>query len=371
MLAFMSAPSSIGPAPAEVAAGDWPMMSIIAGTSAAPLRHAVDLARLFGGQADDWPDALVSETRRHLGGCLCAVETGLRLAVRRDAGMAAAIDALPDMLVWPTVLSHPGVIGPDLLRHMRLRAGLSILLRQVGRAELPDGRIDEPGSVDFTGDADPQVRDAAVALALAEGRWVMAGAEDRPMRPDVPAEYYVELVWLAAAGLAAAAARGGRVSAPMATSAMREAGRALLAQHDEAQGAIAVADRLVRHLGARADDPDHLGQALVQRRHLLFAALAARRAGIESGRMIEALVAGPIEQVAALCHVIGGSRADYRHLLMALRPVRPALSDGRIVALVETYGTLDDAQADAVVVEMRTPRLLRAKMALLAQTIGR
>ncbi len=367
MLAFMSAFPSIGPIPAE----DWPMLSIVAGTSAAPMRHAVDLARLFGGQADEWPDALVSETRRHLGGCLCAVETGLRLAVQRDDRMAEAIDALPERLVWPMVLLHPGMIGPGLLAHMRLRAGLSILLRQAGRVDPNADAFDAATPIDFTADDDPQVRDAAVALAMAEGRWVTAGSEDRPMRPDVPAEHFVELVWMAAAGLAAAIARNGLVSAQAATDAMQRAGQALLAQHDEAQGAIALADRLVRQLGPRADHPDYLGQALVQRRHLLFAAVAARHVHMETGRLVEALLAGPVAQVAALCHVLGGSRPDYRHLLLALQPVRPALTDGRIVELAADYATLDAVEADAVVARMRAPHLLNAGMALLARYGGR
>ncbi|MDX3900180.1 MAG: hypothetical protein QHC40_06685 [Sphingobium sp.] len=366
MLALMSAFPSIGPVSAE----DWPMLSIVAGTSTAPFRHAIDLARLFGGQADAWPDALISETRRHLGGCLNAVETGLRLATRRDERMAGAIDALPDRLVWPMVLLHPGMIGPGLLHHMRLRAGLSILLRQVGRAGPDADAVDAATAIDFTDDDDPQVRDAAVALALAEGRWVAAGSEDRPMRPDVPAEQYVELVWMAAAALAAAMARNGLVSAQAATDALQRAGQALLAQHDEAQGAIALADRLVRQLGPRADQPDHLGQALVQRRHLLFAALAARHVRMDTGRLIKALLAGPIGQVAALCHVLGGSRPDYRHLLLALQPVRPTLTDGRIVELAADYAALDAAEADAVVARMRAPHLLNAGMALLARHDG-
>lgn len=363
MLAIMSVFPSIGPMSAE----DWPMLSIVAGTSAAPLRHAVDLARLFGGQADVWPDALVSETRRHLGGCLNAVETGLRLATQRDDRVAGASDSLPDRLVWPMVLLHPGMIGPGLLHHMRLRAGLSILMRQVGRADPDADAIDAATAIDFTDDDDPLVRDAAIALALAEGRWVAAGSEDRPMRPDVPAEPFVELVWMAAAALAAAIARIGVISAQAATDAMQRAGQALLAQHDEAQGAIALADRLVRQLGPRADHPDYLGQALVQRRHLLFAALAARHLRMETGRLVEALLAGPIAQVAALCHVLGGSRPDYRHLLLALQPVRPALTDGRIVELAADYVTLDATEADAIVARMRAPRLLNAGMAMFAR----
>jgi hypothetical protein len=366
MFAAMSAHTPIG----SVMADGWPMTSIIAGASAAPVAHAIDLARLFGGPGDNWSDALVSETRRQLGGCVSAVEIGLRLTLDQDARGGGAFDALSPVLAWPTILTNPGLIGADLLAHMRMRAGFALLLRQVGHADLGEEAGGEPATISFSTDPDPAIRDAAIELAMAEGRWAMTGADDQPIRPDVPAEHYFELVWICAAALGAAAVRTGLVPRDVAMTAVQEAARAALARHDEGQGAIAVADRLVWRLGERADAPDLLAQALVQRRHLLFTALAARHLRIETGRLAQALVTGPIEQVAGLCHALGGSAPDYRHLLLALRPVRPALTDTAILDLATAYAAISEAQADAIVAELRAPEELRAKMALLTQKSG-
>lgn len=335
MVPVMSAPFPVGPATAD----GWPMRSIIASASTVPVAHAIDLAHLFGAQGDGWSDALVSETRRQLGGCVSAVEMELRQTLEQEPRMAAALGAVPPALVWPAMLHNPGMITPSLLAHMRTRAGLALLLRQVGHADLNDDPDETGAAIPFSSDPDSEIRNAAIELAMAEGRWAMAGAEDKPIRPDVPAEHYFELVWMTAAALGAAVTRSGLLSSPVALSALQAAARAALARHDEGKGALAVADRLVWRLGARADAPDLLGRALIERRHLLFAALAARKLRLETERVAQALVAEPIGHVAAICHALGGSAPDYRHLLLALRPVRPALSDAKILALAEDYRT--------------------------------
>src|SRR3546814_16051284 len=79
MLAGMSAYSSlIGPTRADC----WPMAQVMAGMSAVPVGHAIDLAFFFPDDGRERHDALVAETRRHLGGCLTAMAIGLRLALR-------------------------------------------------------------------------------------------------------------------------------------------------------------------------------------------------------------------------------------------------------------------------------------------------
>lgn len=363
MVPVMSVPFPIGPTATE----GWSMTSVIASASTASMAHAIDLARLFGGQGEGWSDALVSETRRQLGGCVTAVEMELRLALEQDAGMAAALAALPSLLVWPAVLHNPGMVTPILLAHMRVRAGLALLLRQVGHADLSDDAEDAGEAIAFSSDPDTEIRNAAIQLVMAEGRLAMAGAEDRPIRPDVPAEQYFELVWMTTAALGAAVLQNSLLTNPIALAALQDTARAVLARHEEAQGALAIADRLVWLLGARAEAPDLLGRALVERRHLLFAALAARQLGLETGQLVQALVAGPIGHVAAICHALGGSAPDYRHLLLALRPVRPALTDAKVIALVADYGVMRDEEADSIVAQLRAPEELRAKMALLTQ----
>jgi hypothetical protein len=115
-------------------------------------------------------------------------------------------------------------------------------------------------------------------------------------------------------------------------------------------------------MGDGADDPLLLGAALDQRRFLLFAALAARRLRVGTGQLVEMLLLGPIGDVALACRALGGSDADYRQLLLSLRPVRPSLSDAAIVAAADAYAQIGQAQADAAVAALRTAPLFRARL---------
>src|SRR3546814_8258873 len=74
--------------------------------------------------------------------------------------------------------------------------------------------------------------------------------------------------------------------------------------------------------------------------------------------------------VAALCRALGGSDSDYRQLLLALRPVRPSLSDATIVGEAMRYQELSVAQADAAVGALRAPAALRAKLDHLRRIAG-
>ncbi|TWH96103.1 uncharacterized protein DUF2336 [Sphingobium wenxiniae] len=334
------------------------MTRVMAGMSAVPVGHAIDLAFLFPLDGRERNDALIAETRRHLGGCLTAIEIAFRAALQDEAPIAAALDEWPDPLCWPTICAQPTMLGPPLLAHMQMRAGISLLLRQSG---CPEGESAE-GEVDSVLPADdPTIRDALSALALAEGRWLLTGGEDQPLRPDVPAEYFAELVWTAAACLAAVVQRASE-SDDGVIGAFEQAGEALLRRHDEAAGPMPIAEVVVRQLGDRADAPGLLTLALSQRRFLLFTALAARRLRMESTQVADILLFGPVEQIAALSRSLGGSDSDYVHLLLALRPVRPSLADAAIVVQAERYRSLAPMDADATINALRTPAAFRAKL---------
>lgn len=356
MLHCMSALSSFT---GTAMAGSWPMARVMAGMSVVPVAHAIDLAFFFPDNASARHDALIAETRRHLGGCIAAVEMAMRLSFDHAPDIAAALDRWPEPLVWPTVRAQPTLLGPGLLAHMQMRAGVTLMLRQFGEADL-----ERPGEADggLPSADDPDLGEAVSALALAEGRWLMLGGEDRPMRPDLPAEHYAELVWTVAACLAAVAQRTMPDAGDALLGAFERSGWALLTDHDEAAGPIAQADRLVRRMGDRADSLELVGAALDQRRFLLFTALAARRLRLDSVQVTDMLVLGPLSDVALLCRALGGSDSDYRHLLIALRPVRPALSDIAIVAEAERYHELSDGDVDLAIGALRTPAAFRAKL---------
>lgn len=365
MVASMSVHSSL----TEAAMMDsWPMARVMAGMSAVPIDHAIDLAFFFPMEDRVRHDALIAETRRHLGGCLTTIELALRAAIDAEPGVAAALDRRPGPICWPSVQMQPTLLSPALLAHMQMRAGVSLMLRPSGQ---PDGESNPGGMARelLRGD-DPDYGDTVIALTLAQGRWIARGGEDHPMRADLPAEYYAELVWTAAACLAAVTQR----SVPGADDALlalfETAGWALLADHDEGASPLAQADRLVRQLGDRADAPELLGGALGQRQFLLFAGLAARQLRMTIAQVTHMLVIGPVTQVGMLCRALGGSDADYRHLLLALRPVRPSLSDAAIVREAEAYQRLSDVQADAAITGLRAPVAFRAKLDHLRRIAG-
>ncbi|MDI1295524.1 MAG: hypothetical protein PSY12_06500, partial [bacterium] len=197
------------PSPAGSTLADgWPMTRVMVGLSAVPVEHAIDLAFLFPMEGRARPDALIAETRRHMGGCVRSIETALRLSLEDAVG--AALAQLDDPLCWPMMCAQPTLFGPALIAHMQTRAGISMMLRQFGRSDgeaMAERESDAMGAVDGSA-----LGDAVSILALAEARWLMTIGEDEAMRPDLPAEHFAELVWTVAACLAAAVQRMGLYS---------------------------------------------------------------------------------------------------------------------------------------------------------------
>lgn len=331
----------------------------LAALAAVPIGHAIELAAYFPLGREDATDALVVETRRHLGGCLMGIETALRLAAGDEAG------GLSGPVCWPMVNARPALISPPLLAHMRLRAGASLVLRDNGG---PDGEAEEAAESLFACQDDDRA-EAAALLAMAEGRWAMASGEWQPMRADLPAEHYAELLWTAVACMAVATEDAASAGA---LERFERAGHALLARHDEAANPLACADRLVRQMATEADRPDLPGEALAQRRFLLFVALTARRLNVESERLLALLLGGTLDDIADFCAAWGGSGKALRHLLLLLRPARPAFTDSRIVAVTERFAQVQPTfEADPIWLQrLRAPAMVRAKLALLDRAGG-
>lgn len=355
MLPVMSAFSFLtGP----TAADSWPAAPVLPGMSAVPVGHAIDLAFFFPNEGRERHDALMVETRRHLAVCVASIEHALRFALERP-DLASLLAQHPEPICWPTLCAQPTLLGPALLSHMQMRAGVTLLLRQLGQ---PDDRLDEAEADTFLPMDDLAATDALAALAVAEARWIAPGGEEAAMQPDLPAEHFAELMWTATACLMAVVQRSALSDPGEMLPAFEKAGWTLLSEHDETRGPIAAADRVVRRMGERADMPELLGAALAQRRFLLFSALASRRLRMDSAHVADILVMGPMAELAALCRSLGGSDADYRHLLLALRPVRPSLTDAAVLLEAERYQSLTETQADALVNGLRAPRALRAKI---------
>ncbi|HUD90006.1 hypothetical protein [Sphingobium sp.] len=256
------------------------------------------------------------------------------------------------------ICAQPTLLGPALLAHMQLRASVSLMLRQFGQM---DAELDDPAEDEEEVEG-MRFGDALAALALSEGRWIARGGEDRPMRPDLPSDFFAELVWTAAACLAAAARRAAPERVNPLLTAFEQAAESLLADHDERVSPLIAAEELVEQMGDLADAPDLLVAALSGRRFLLFAALAARRQRLTIFQVIHILTMAPLPQLAALCRALGGSDADYRHLLLALRPVRPWLTDNVVITEAERYQDVGQEAANAAMSALRMPDSFRAKL---------
>ncbi|MET0371986.1 MAG: hypothetical protein ABW039_11495 [Sphingobium sp.] len=349
-------PPPYGPTPVDGCSAAAGVQSL----ATVPAAHAVELAYIFGPSLDCRSEMLAAEARRHIAGCLLSVETALRLAVASDQPMAAAMAHLPDPLCWPALCIRPGLIGPSLLRHMQLRAAVSLILRQPG-VPISDGAPDAIASDPFH-HGDDGVIEALALLAIAEGRWAARGGEDQPMRADLPAEYFADLLWTAVAILAHAIAPALPGGVATALPVLTDAGRSILARHDESAGPLASADRLVSRLGAGTDDAGLVAQAIGQRRLLLFAALISRRLRVGSEATVELLLTAPIASLAALCKAVGASGVEFRHLLLTLRPARPALTDAAILTHADGFPDGEQDDGARVIAMLSAPPKLRAKI---------
>lgn len=338
----------------------WLTSGLVDGSDATPITHAIELACLFASPSTDRTDALQAETRRHLAGCLRSIETSLRLSLASHPVAGEALDQLPDPLCWPVVCARPVLIGPALLQHMRLRAGVSLVLRRNGRpSEHGEG---EGVAADLFDPADPRLSEAMALLAIAEGRWAMSGSDDQPIRPDLPAERFAELLWMAVAILAQALDPVLPPGSPSAITLLADAGRTILSRHDEATGPLAAADRLVSHLGRAADDPALAAQAISQRRLTVYAALAGRRLRMDSLLVLDRLLNEPPAHIGALCSAIGASGVEFRHLLLTLQGARASFSDAVILAEAQRYADGDPDRSARLMAIMTAPPLLRASL---------
>lgn len=347
--------------------GSHPLMAAI-GTVGRPFLHMLDLAQFVPVSAIPWTDALISETRRHLAGCLGAVEAALQEALI-DTPLAPAVATAKSESAWQGVQASPQLIGADLLAQMRVRAAIGLLGQQAGFGT--DGPVQRDGE-DISWlhyDGDPEVAAQAAALALAEMRWA-APDDSHAVIPDLPAEAFADIVWTVAALIATEAGWMG-LADPLASQAVIAASAAdIIARHNEGETPIARASRIARLMRGRPEEAMLLGQALAHRRMLLFAAFAGERAGITTEAVLDALIHAPLRTVTGLCHVLGGSASDCRHLLLQLQPIRRELTDVCIVALSDGFDDLSDADGHAAIAVLRGPAELKAKIALIDPASG-
>jgi len=317
----------------------------------ADMRHGLDLARLsVEGGAERWPDALLAELRFHLAGLLNAMELAIGLHLS-DSRVEGLIGALGPGHCRGAIESAPGLLGPNLLAHLRRRAICAMLLRRASAA----GAMGRP----------VVQSEALTALALAEQRWIAPMLLDAPMRPDLPAEPYHDLAWSVAALLIHGCEQRAGMRDPALSAALAQATERLVARHDEGQGVQALAQRCARTLppeSARA----LAGAALVEGRLLLFAALAGHETGLPIETVIDIMADGPAPARHAVMRLAGIEDAIAFRAAELLGPlVIGNAGDEALARFLERYRTVDDVHARAWLADATGPAILADKLAML------
>lgn len=334
---------------------DAPFRDAIAGS----LRHAGDIGQLFPGGQRRWTDALLSETRAHLSGCLNAIELAIGVHMKGH-WLARPVEALGPHYCRLAIERHPAALAPMLVDHLRQRAAAALALRMT---LMPPAIPGEDASPPPSAGMAPAIMDAVTALRLSVEPWFNLHPIDRPMRADLAAEPFCDLVWTTTAllieGLAARMGVDGATAAPLLT----RAAAAIIARHDEQTGPFARAAYVAAL--ARTDEPARLlaGEAALRHDLLLLAALGGTRNGIAIEQALTLLIDGDHQDRAALARLLSLDDAAYVALLDALAPMQDLDGDAALPDLLAQYRLLDPAMASERLARWRGPAPLVDKLA--------
>lgn len=345
-------PPDIGP--------DAYLRDIVAGS----MRHAGDVSQLLQGGAQRWTDALLSEVRAHLSGCLNAVEAGIGLLIA-DTWLARPVEALGPAYCRLAIERHPAALSSVLLDHLRLRAAAAMVMRMsLAWPAMPE---DGESAPDITL-PDGAVADALTAFRLSVDPWFSAHPLDRPMRADLPAEAYCALVWVASALLIEGVTARMGVDHGAAVPVIARAAETLIARHDEQAGPFARADLVAAHLRDDAQMEALAEQVALRHDMLLFAALGGARASLSLEQAMALLVDGEPEERAALARLLNLTDAAYVALLDALAPIQDAPDDSLLPDIAARYRLLTTEEATRNLSRWRGPAPLVARLARMGWT---
>jgi len=290
-----------------------------------------------------------------------AVEMAIRLEIG-DGEVDARLGALPQPFCSAALERQVDLLSPDLLNHFRPRGALSVVQR-----ERPDPALTGNVGDILERSGEGPFGQALAALALAEQRWTGPLLLDTPLRPDLPAEYFCDLAWTAAALLIRGLSEN--LLDPANRAAMHaiiQAVERVIARHDEGTGPFALAQRCARALSG--EDRLRLApMALIERRLLLFCALVEAETGLPIDQVLGALVDGGDEARKAILRLMGTDEALAVHVFEMLAPLTPGIGD-RDVALtrfVEGYRAFEQARVDSWLARMLMPPALLAKLTII------
>ncbi len=331
---------------------------------AGSLRHAGDIGQILLGGQRRWTDALLSETRAHLSGCLNAIELTIGVHMG-DNWLARPVEALGPGYCRSAIERHPAALAPMLVDHLRQRAAAALALRMTLMPPALFGEDAGPGSPTALPQA---ISDAVTGLRLSVDPWFNPHPIDRPMRADLAAEPYCDLVWTATAllieGLAARMGVDGATAAPV----LARAAQAIIARHDEQAGPFARA-AYVAALARQDEDRRSLAEEAALRHDLLLlAGLAAARTGMAIDQALTLFIDGDQEDRAALARLLPLDDMAYIALLDAVAPIQDGVEELALPDLVARYRLLDASTAWERLTRWRGPAALVDKLARMGWT---
>lgn len=346
---------------------DTDMAAILAaGALADAVRHGEDLAAIAQIGGTRWTDALLSEVRSHIAGCLNTVELAIRVELAGDR-VEQALDVLGEGICRRALDNALVLLSPALVEHFRLRAAAALILRMRHAAPpTSDFAAFGEGEPPAHGPVEGEVGDALTALALSIDPWHEPHPATRPMRADLPAEAFCELAWVAAALLLDALERAGADSSAAIRPAVG-AVETVIARHDEQHGPFA---RAAFAAGLVSDDrsTELAVDAVRERNLLLTGALAARGARLGLDAALTILTDGDDVQRAALARVLGFDDDGFASLLSMLAPLRGGMTDISLVERTADYRLLSNDRAMAMLARRHGPEALVSRRLRLDRT---
>lgn len=310
-----------------------------AGGESDAVRHAIFLQRCFDGREMRWSDALVVRTRRHIGGCLVATEMALGLELR------ASYPEFPlpsDPVCWARVQQDPSLLSPSLLAHMRDRAAIGLMGRDLALGDTAHNDADRESEL-----FPPSARELLDAVSLGQAGWNDIGPDASPMRVDLPAEMLPELVWTVGALLADTV-----IDADQSTTVrcveIDHACSAILARYDEQPMPFAQAALFAHQMHGLGIDEAYLLYLSRSRAVLALLAIAADRLGVELPCLVRHVVEASEQALFTLCRAADFPREVAVRLVLGRRSVARGADDSVLVHYADGYDgmTLAEAQRD-------------------------
>ncbi|MET1110798.1 MAG: DUF2336 domain-containing protein [Allosphingosinicella sp.] len=273
------------------------------------------LRRLVGDIEDELRSALVA----HFDG-------------EEDMPLRAALSSASLPIALPLLECSGALADPGLF---------ALLLRRAEEHRLARAAPEHGLLIQLAGDSDPAVAAAAVSLLIAGSRRLDAFHEPLLASDDLPAEVAHGLAWTVAAALRTYLVALHAIAPDSADKAVTSAAAALLARHDEGEGA----DALARRLALRLEERRRLDDALLVRAAgegalpLLLAGLSLRT-GLDPQALWELLPDSSGRGPAIVLRAAQLERDSAASVLLHL-----AGREEAVAAQLDVYDALDSVRA--------------------------